>query len=38
MEAALGVVHVCLWVPLSEGQNIVRKFADKELKRNKNLK
>lgn len=33
MEAALGVVWVGFWVSLSENQNIIREFADKELKK-----
>lgn len=38
VEAALGVVCVNLWVPLSENQNIIKEFADKDLKNLKNLK
>lgn len=33
VEAALGVVCVNLWVPLSENQNIIKEFAEKELKK-----
>lgn len=38
VEAAVEVVHVCLWVLLSESQNTVRTVADKELETNKPLK
>lgn len=38
MEAAVEVVHVCLWVLLSKSQNTVRTVADKELETNKPLK
>lgn len=33
MEDALGAVWVGFWVSLSENQNIIREFADKELKK-----
>lgn len=32
-EVTLGVVCVSIWVTLSENQNIIKEFADKELKK-----